>query len=194
MNLVERAKNLLLQPKQEWAVIEAEPHTVQDLYTQYVMILAAIAPVASFVGYSLVGFGGFGGGAWRVPVGAGVAHMIVSYALSLGAVYALAVIIDALAPNFGGERNFMQAFKVAAFAPTASWLAGIFSLLPALSILGLLGLYSIYLLHTGLPRLMKVPEEKAIPYLLVVVIAVIVLAVVIAAVASLAIPSPVRGF
>src|SRR3954470_5102228 len=60
MNVVERAKNLLLQPKVEWPVIDAEPHTVQGLYTQYIMILAAIGPVAAFIGYSLIGISGFG--------------------------------------------------------------------------------------------------------------------------------------
>lgn len=189
MNLVERAKKIVLQPGQEWPVIAAETHTVQGLYTQYVMILAAIAPVASFIGYSFIGFGGL-----RIPVAAGVAHMVVSYVLSLGAVYVLALVIDALAPNFGGRKDFMQAFKVAAFAPTASWLAGIFSLIPALAILGLLGLWSLYLLYLGLPLLMKVPEEKAVPYTVVVIIVVIVIAVVIAALSALVIPSPVRGF
>lgn len=193
MNLVQRAKNIILQPKQEWPVIAGETHTVQGLYTQYVMILAAIAPVASFIGYSLVGFGGFGTTV-RIPIGAGVAYMVVSYLLSLGAVYVLALVIDALAPNFGSEKNFMQAFKVAAFAPTASWLAGIFSIVPALAILGLLGLWSLYLLFLGLPLLMKTPADKAVPYTVVVIIVVIVIAVLIGAVSSLVIPSPARGF
>src|SRR4051812_38989770 len=114
MNIVERAKNLLLQPKTEWTVIDAEPHTVQGLYTQYVMILAAIGPVAAFIGLSLVGMSGFGF-SYRVPIGVGLAQMVMSYLLSLGAVYLMALIIDALAPTFGGEKNFMQAFKVAAF-------------------------------------------------------------------------------
>ena len=189
MNLVDRAKNLILKPRQEWAVIDNEQHTVQGLYTSYILILAAIGPVASFIGYSIVGFGPY-----RIPMGPGVAHMVLSYLLALGSVYVLALIIDALAPTFGGQKNFMQAFKVAAFAPTASWLAGIFGILPALSILAILGLYSLYLLYLGLPRLMKTPEEKAVPYLVVVIIAAIVLAVVIAGVASLVIPSPARGF
>ena len=189
MNLVERAKNLILTPKAEWAVIDNEPHTVQGLYTQYVMILAAIGPVASFIGYSIVGFG-----AYRIPIGAGVAYMVLSYVLALAMVYVLALVIDALAPNFGGTKNFMQALKVAAFAPTASWLAGIFGILPALSILAILGLYSLYLLYLGLPLLMKTPQEKAVPYLVVVIIVALVLAVVIGGVAGLVIPSPVRGF
>jgi hypothetical protein len=193
MNVVERAKNLLLQPKVEWPVIDAEPHTVQGLYTQYIMILAAIGPVAAFIGYSLIGISGFGY-SYRVPIAAGIAHMVMSYLLMLGSVYLMALVIDALAPTFGGEKNFMQAFKVAAFSPTAAWIAGIFSIIPALGILGLLGLYSVYLLYLGLPRLMKVPDEKAVPYLVVVVIAFIVVGAVIMTLSSLVIPSPVRGF
>lgn len=193
MNLVERAKNIILQPNQEWPKIAAEPHTVQGLYTQYVMILAAIPAVASFIGLSLVGYSGFGV-AYRVPIGAGIAYMIVGYLMSLATVYLLALIIDALAPSFGGQKDFMQALKLAAFAPTASWLAGIFNILPALSILGLLGLYSLYLLYAGLAPLMKSPPEKSIPYTVVVIVAALVLAVAAGAIASLVLPSPVRGF
>ena len=194
MNLVERAKNIILKPKQEWPVIAAEPHTVQGLYTQYVMILAAIPAVAAFIGFSLIGTSGFGV-SYRLPIAAGVAHMIVSYVLSLGMVYVLALIIDALAPTFGGQKNFMQAFKVAAFAPTASWLAGIFYIVPALGILAVLGgLYSLFLLYAGLAPLMKTSQEKSIAYTVVVILAAIVLTVIIAAVSALVLPGPVRGF
>jgi hypothetical protein len=157
------------------------------------MILAAIPAVAGFIGLSLIG-AGFMGISYRVSVGAGIAHMVVSYLLSLGAVYLLALIIDALAPTFAGEKNFIQALKVSAFSMTASWLAGIFYILPALAILGLLGLYSVFLLYTGLPVLMKSPEDKAVPYVVVVIIAGIVLFMIVGALAGLAIPSPVRGF
>lgn len=193
MNLVDRAKKILLQPKQEWPVIAAEPHTLQGLYTQYVMILAAIPAVAAFIGLSLVGYGMLGI-SYRVSIGSGIAHMVVSYVLSLGMVYVLALIIDALAPNFGGQKDFMQALKLAAFSCTASWLAGIFAIIPALAILGLLGLYSLYLLYTGVGPLMKVPEDKTVPYTVVIVIAALVLVIIVGTVANLAIPGPVRGF
>ena len=125
MNIVERAKNIILQPKAEWQKIDAEPQTVQGLYTGYVMILAAIPAVCAFIGLSIIGMGMFGA-SYRVPIAAGVAHLVVSYALSLGSVYVVALIIDALAPNFGGQKNFIQALKVSAFSPTAAWLAGVF--------------------------------------------------------------------
>jgi hypothetical protein len=194
MILVERARKLILQPAQEWAAIDAEPHTVQDLYTHYVMILAAIPAVCMFIGLSLVGVGVFGA-TYRMPIAYGVTNLVVGYVLSLGSVYVFALIIDALAPTFGGQKNFMQALKVAAFAPTAAWLAGVFHIIPSLSIIGtLLSLYSLYLLYLGLPALMKTPEDKAIPYIVVVIIAAIVLAVVIGAVVSLTMPGPMRGF
>jgi Yip1 domain len=194
MILVERARKLILQPAQEWAAIDAEPHTVQDLYTHYVMILAAIPAVCMFIGLSLVGVGVFGA-TYRMPIAYGVTNLVVGYVLSLGSVYVFALIIDALAPTFGGQKNFMQALKVAAFAPTAAWLAGVFHIIPSLSIIGtLLSLYSLYLLYLGLPALMKTPEDKAIPYIVVVIIAAIVLAVVIGAIVSLTMPGPMRGF
>ena len=193
MNLVDRAKKMILQPKQEWQVINAEPHTVKDLYVNYAMILAAIPAVASFIGFSIVGLGGVLS-SYRIPIESGVAMMIVKYVLSLASVYVLALIIDALAPNFASQKNFMQALKLAVFSMTAAWLAGIFSILPALSILGLLGLYSLYVLFLGMPVLMKTPEDKVVPYFVVVLIAAIVVNVVIGALAALTIPGTLRGF
>jgi hypothetical protein len=193
LNLVDRAKNLILQPTREWQVIAAEPHTVHDLYIDYVMIVAAIPPVSYFIGFSVVGPTFLGVG-YRVPIGHGVAHMISLYVLTLGFVYVLAAFIDWFAPKFGGERNFIQSLKVAAFAPTPLWLAGIFDLIPALSILALLGLYSLYLLYTGLPILKRVPEDKAIPLFAIVMIAALFLGVLVSALPALLIPTTVRGF
>lgn len=191
MNLVERAKGLLINPPKEWDAIKGETHGIAGLYTQYVMVLAAIPAVASFVGTSIVGYSGFN----RVPMAAGVASMVLSYVLSLGSVYVMALVIDALAPNFAGEKNFMQAFKVAAFFPTASWLAGVFYVIPQLAILALLGaLYSLWLLYTGLARLMEVPEDKSVAYTAVVVLVAVVIMVIISVVAALAMPARSRGF
>jgi hypothetical protein len=194
MNLVERAKKLIVSPTAEWQVIKGETHTVAGLYTQYVMILAAIPAVASFIGWSVVGYSGMGT-TYRIPMGAGVANMVLSYILSLGSVYVIALVVDALAPNFGGEKNFMQALKVAAFFPTAAWLAGVFYILPLLAIVALVGaLYSLWLLYLGLAPLMGVPEQKAMGYTAVVILVAIVLMVVISTVAALAMPSTSRGF
>jgi Yip1-like protein len=194
MNLLTRVKNLMAQPRAEWQAIDAEPHTVQDLYTGYVMILSAIPAVCGFVGLSLVGIGAFGA-TYRVPVGLGVVHMAVSYLLSLGFVYLVALVIDALAPSFGSQKNFIQALKVSAYSPTPYWVASVLTIIPSLWIITVLvALYSLYQLFTGLPIAMKTPADKAVPYIVVVLMVTLVLAVAIVVVTSLAMPGPVRGF
>ena len=175
MDLVERARNILLQPGQEWQVINAEAATTADLYRSYIVPLAAIGPVASIIGLSVVGVPIPFFGTYRIPLGTAISHALVSYVLTLAGVYVLAMVINALAPTFAGEKSEIQALKVATYASTAGWLAGVFGLIPALSILGILGLYSLYLLYLGLPILMKAPQEKALGYTAVVLVAAIVL-------------------
>ena len=188
MQLMERVKGILLKPRETWAAIDGEPADTARLFTGYLMILAAIPAVCGFIGMSLIGMGGFGF-SMRVPLLAGLANMAVFYVLSLVGVYVLALVINALAPTFGGTQNQGQALKVAVYASTAAMLGGVFSLLPALAILGLVAaLYSLYLLYLGLPLLMRSPAARAVPYTAVVVVVAIVLGIVIAAIGSLFMP------
>lgn len=194
MKIVERVKGLVLDPKVEWRAIDAEEHTVQDLFTRYVMPLAAIPAVASFIGYCIVGSGPFGATV-RMPLGAGVSYAVLSYVLNLAFVFVLAQVIHAFSPKFEGHGEFIDALKVASYTPTPVWVAGIFSLVPSLSIIGfLISLYSLYLLYVGLPVLTEPPEDKALPYFCVVVLTVIVLSVAFYVIAQLIIPAPLRGF
>lgn len=176
-NLIERCKNILLKPKEEWARIDPEPATVSGLMTGWVVPLAAIGPVAGLIGGLVFGYGGFGF-SYRPSLTAALTGAAIGYVMALVCAFLLAKIIDALAPNFGGQKNPVQAMKVAAYSGTAAYLAGIFQIIPQLAFLGILGLYSLYLLYLGLPRLMKAPEDKAVGYTVVTVVVAIVLAVV----------------
>jgi hypothetical protein len=184
MSLVDRVKRILLSPRTEWETINAEQTTPAALYTGYIAPLAAIGPVAQLIGYTVFGIPIPFMGTYRIPFGSALTGAIVAYVLTLAATYALALIIDALAPTFNGQRSQIQALKLAAYSSTAAWVAGIFMLIPALGILGILGLYSLYLLYLGLPPLMKTPQEKALPYTGVIVLAAIVLFVVVGMIAG----------
>jgi hypothetical protein len=182
--MVARVKNILLKPKAEWPVIDAELATVQGLFTGYACLLAAIPVVATLIGGQVFGHGAFGV-VYRPPLIGAIVGAVVSYVLSLVMVFVLALIIDALAPSFDGTKNRLQALKVAIYANTAGWVAGVFMLLPALSILGVLGgLYSLYLLYLGLPVLMKAPQAKALGYTVVTIIVAIVLSIAVGAVTA----------
>lgn len=56
MNLVERIKGILLQPKSEWGAIEGEPGSAGYLIPKYVAFVAAIPAVCTFIGTSLIGW------------------------------------------------------------------------------------------------------------------------------------------
>jgi hypothetical protein len=170
MSIVQRAKDLLLDPKATWPTIEAESASVQSIYVPYVITLAAISAVAGFIGMSIVGVGGFGV-SFRVPVIPGLLNMVVGFVLALAMVFVMALITDALAPTFGGQKNQINALKLIGYGSTAGFLGGVFSVIPALSVLGLLAaLYSIYLIYTGVPVLMKCPKDKALAYTAVLLV------------------------
>ena len=174
--IIDRIKNILTTPKTEWPVIAAEPATVNGLYTGYIAILAALPAIASFIKGSLIGHSLFGVTV-RSPVGMGIVGMILQYLLALVLVYVMALIINALAPTFGGKKDMVQALKTITYAWTASWIAGIAVILPWIGVLILIvGLvYAIYLFYLGLPSTMKCPADKAGGYTAVSIVITVVL-------------------
>jgi hypothetical protein len=181
-DLVGRVKRLLLTPSAEWDRIDGEPATIKGLYVGYVCILAAITPIASLIGGQLFGHGAFGV-SFKPNLVAAIVSAVVTYGLTLLSVFLLALIIDALAPSFDGQKDRVQAFKVAAYTGTAGWVAGVLTIFPALAIIaGLASLYGLYLLYLGLPKLMKAPKEKSLGYTVVTILCAIVLFMVVGAV------------
>ena len=189
MDIVARAKAITLNPAATWPVIEAETHDAKSLYVPYLLILAAIPAICTFIGMSIIGIGGFGF-SMRIPFVSGLAMMITTYILSLVMTYGMGWLISALAPTFGGQSNLIQGLKIAVFGATPMMLAGVFNILPALSIVGLLAaLYSLYVMYLGLPILMKNPKDKTITYMVVVVIASIIAGVVLGMISRAFTPS-----
>jgi len=171
MNLVDRVKGILLSPKEEWPKIAGEAATTQSLYTGYIMILAAIGPLALLIRSLAMG---------RFTA---ILTCIIAYAIGLGATYVMALIVDMLAPTFGGEKNFMQSLKLTAYSYTAVWLAGIFHLIGYLGgVLSLIAaIYTLYTFYLGVSVMKKCPQDRAVTYTVVVVVCGIVLTAVVGA-------------
>ncbi len=181
MGIVERVKNICLTPATEWPVISAEPATTGGLIGGYAAPLIGIGTVAGFIGGSIVGGMILG----RTPVMAGITVGVFTFVLQIVGVFVLSLIINALAPTFGGQKDPTQALKVAVYSYTPGWVAGVLQIIPVLGLLAVLGgLYGLYLLYLGLPPLMKAPQEKAAGYTVVVVVCAIVLYVVTGAVVA----------
>ena len=186
--LLQRVLDILMRPRDTWLQIDAEDGNPARIYLGYLVFLAAIPAVAGFIGYSLIGAGAFGISV-RVPVVQGLVSMVVGYVLSLAMVYVLALIANMLAPRFQAQQDMGSAFKLVAYASTAGMLGGVFSILPSLAMLGLLAaLYSVYLIYSGIPVLMKAPQEKAVGYTAALVVCGILAGIVVGLATSLVTP------
>ena len=170
---------MLVRPQATWQQVSQESMTMGNIYRQYLVFLAAIPALSSFVGLSLVGTGAFGV-RFRQPLLEGLAQMALSYVLGLVMVWVMAWIANALAPRFGGEKNLLNAFKLIAFGATAAMLGGLFSIMPALALLGVIAaLYTVYLIYLGVPVMMKVASEKAVAYTAVLIVCGIVVSILV---------------
>ena len=163
MGIIDRIKNILFTPKTEWPKIAEEAATTQSLYIGYICIVSAIGPVALILRTG----------------GLATITAVATYAIGLAVTFVIALIIDALAPTFGAEKNFIQSLKLAAYSYTAAWVAGIFHLIPVAGaiLIFIAAIYSWYTFYLGLPVMKKCPPEKAVGYTIVVVLCGIVLGV-----------------
>ena len=195
MDIVDRIKKICLTPTTEWPVIAGETTPAGTLITGYVLPLAGISAVAGFIGGSILGRTLPFVGHYRVPMTAGLTMAIFMLVAAVIGVYIMSMIINALAPTFGAQKDSAQAFKIAVYSYTPAWIAGVFQILPFLGgLLGLIGgLYGLYLLYLGLPRLMRCPEDKALGYTAVVVICAIVVSVIIFSIGGMIVGAGAMG-
>lgn len=178
MALVDRARAIITQPAETWSVIAAETATPADIFRGYIVPLALIAPVCTFLSTILFS---------HRSIVIALIVAVVAFVLELVNVVIVAFIVNALAPSFGAAQDRVAALKLVAYSYTPRWIAGIATLLPVVGALLVLvaTLYGLYLMYLGIPPVMKVPQERAVGYTLVVVVAAIVLGAVVAIVAGI---------
>ena len=184
MNLVERAKNIMFNPKQEWEAIKAESITTKDLYTKYAMILAAIPAIAGFIGYTIFGLS-WGIRTIGITAGSSIVWAIVTYITGLAGIYIISFIVDALAPSFGSTKDMTASTKVVVYAYTPAWVAGVFHIFPVLGfIVALASIYGLVLMYMGLQKVKDVPQDKIVVYFIVIIIVAIIVFFVMAAIVT----------
>jgi len=151
MNTIAKAKGLLVEPGKTWDAIAAEPMTLTGVFASYVLPMAAIPSIASAIGTYLGG---------NLP---NFAQLLVDYAIALLAVLIMGKIMPPLAARFGAKPDADAGLKLAAFAPTGSWVGGLALTVPSVgSLLAMVGaLYTLYLFYDGAQRLFPVAPERA---------------------------------
>jgi len=175
--MVGRVKDILFAPRATFKEVDSEFTKSGVLWGRYILPLATIGPLAGAIGRFV--FGKRVGGTSlteSMSLTGAVIWALIALVLALVSVFVLSKIIGVLAPGFGGQRNDVQALKVAAYSSTPAWLAGIFNLHGRFLILSILvPIYMAYLLYLGIPILMKAPQDRAMGFTAVVIIAAAVL-------------------
>jgi hypothetical protein len=180
MSLIQRVKNITLRPNAEWPVIAGESSSLGGLYTGYVAPLAAINPIALFIGLSIIGVSIPFIGTYRTPFFSGLSQAIFSFVMVLVGLLLFAAIVNALAPTFGGRKNLNEAFKLVAYSATPGFVAGALSVFPPLAMLELLAaLWGLYIFYVGVPVVMQTTKDKALPYTIVSMVCAFVIGLVL---------------
>src|SRR5512143_2658943 len=69
MDIVERAKNIIMTPKTEWLVIAAEEPNTAQILKGYVLPLALIQAIAYAIGLGVIGRGMTTSFSWGIAMG-----------------------------------------------------------------------------------------------------------------------------
>jgi hypothetical protein len=190
MSIVERAKNIIFKPTDEWNVIAAEPATIGRLFTGYAMPLALIPTATAIlfngpIGISLAYMMGLGSG---MPLAlmtiAGMA--VVNFILPLVMLFVMGIIVKLVSASFNGTSDTVQAMKLMTYASTPSWVVALVSWIPYLgAVLSFAAMvYVVYLIYLGLHLVLGVPKEKIAGFTVVIVLICVVLALVISGVVA----------
>ncbi|ABO24381.1 Yip1 family protein [Shewanella loihica] len=171
---------LYTHPKEEWHTIEKNHEALRSSLS-HVMLIALIPAVCTYLASTMFG--------WNLGVSDPLfltkqSAMMMSISMYFGliaGVFALAYLAYWMAKTFDAQPSYTQAIELAAYTATPLFMVGLAALYPALwfmMVVGLVGLtYSVYLLYTGVPIIMNIPEEKGFIYASSVVTAGLVLLV-----------------
>jgi sterol desaturase/sphingolipid hydroxylase (fatty acid hydroxylase superfamily) len=169
MDIVERAKKIIVSPKTEWPAIAAEEPNTAEILKGYVLPLALVHAIAHIIALGVIGRGMTASFSWGIAMG------LIQFILAFVGVYLSAYVIAYLAPRFGSQQDLGRAVQLVAYSYTPVWVAGILAIVPVLGVLGFVGgIYGLYLMYLGMPHIMKTPQDRAVVYLVVSILAVIV--------------------
>lgn len=164
MNLVERAKNIIVTPKTEWEVIAKEEPNVQQILFTYLFPLALIPAFAALLGSLIFMQFSFG---FALATGIGMA--LIYFVTMFLVVLLSAFIIDAFATSFSSQKNFGRSLQLVVYSFTPSFVLGVLNFIPVLGwLLYIAGsVYGVYIMYLGLGPLKQTPEDKKVVYLLI---------------------------
>ena len=158
---------LYAHPKEEWETIEKR-HESLTYSLVHILTIALIPAICGYYAAAHIGWTIGVGDPIKLTQSSAAVMSIGMYCSLIAGVFALAYLIHWMAKTFDSTPNFTQSLELAAYTATPLLMVGVTALFPVLWFVVLAGLaamcYSVYLLYSGVPIMMNIPEEKGFIY------------------------------
>jgi len=166
--LINRAKNIIINPRTEWENIVVEDPSPKNTMQEYAVPFLVAVAIASLVGDFLF--------KTRIGYGPGfiLGMAVLSFGMILLTLYLSAIVVNEMAPSFQSEKNQNKAFQLVVFSYTPAFIASIVAnLFPQVAFINILSLYGIYLFWEGIGICMKTPAKNKTAYALVSILLIV---------------------
>ncbi|MCL4410611.1 MAG: YIP1 family protein [Gammaproteobacteria bacterium] len=175
---------LYAHPVEEWKTID-QRHESLRFSLSHILLVALIPCLAAYFASAKIGWNIGARESIFMTESSAMLMAVFMYVGLIGGVLALAYLIHWMAKTFGAAPTLTQSLELAAYTATPVLMSGIAALYPELWFVAMVFLagvaYSVYLLYTGVPILMHIPEERGFIYASSVVTAGLILMVVLMA-------------
>lgn len=162
---IQHMMGILYHPKEEWGQIRKEHFSSTHIFLQQISVLAAIPAISMFIGTTQVGWSIAGSEYVKLEAMSALPAAVAFYFAMWVAVAFITYTIRWMEKNYGGNVSFEDCLSLATYTATPLFLSGLAALYPLLWFNVAVGLvaisYTVYLLYTGVPVIMRIPEERA---------------------------------
>lgn len=157
IEIIQRAKNILINPAEEWKVIKEESTDRSGVIRSYALPFISLLAITTFLGMFI--FRNY------MTAGIMVTSAIVTFIGAFLSIYISAYFINELASSFESKKDLNSSFKLVVYSYTALLIShAIANLLLPLFFIAIFGVYSAYIMWMGLGPMMETPEEKKVVY------------------------------
>lgn len=162
--MIQHAFGLIFQPRKQWRAISAQSDGQLAANLAYPLLLALVPSIAWYYGTTREGWTLEGGHVIRLTPESALG---IAVALYVGVIAALAVIgymVHWMSVTYGARSTPVRGLALSGFTATPFFVAGIVGLHPQFTIDMIISLvaigHGVYLLYSGIPIMMKVPEDR----------------------------------
>jgi hypothetical protein len=189
--LIERAKLVILSPKECWQKISTENTPPKELVQTIIAPLLVVGVVLSVVGLQVFGIYMGPLGTWRPPFFPHLFSQIGFAIISVVMLYVSSFIVQKLAGLFHGTATPERAFSLVTHAVLPMMVGNLLAFYPILGILGLVfTVISVIALYHGIPAMTTVAPNKTLGFIAAYICIMILASLVIYGLAAFVVPLP----